>query len=433
MKIAFHTLGCKVNTYETESTWQLFSEQGFERVNATEYADVYVINTCTVTNTGDAKSRKAIRRLIRRNPEAVIAVMGCYSQVDPDAIAAIDGVDIIIGTKHREQLVQKVQQVLRDRKKILDVTDVSRYREFDETHVTNFTDNTRAFLKIQDGCNNFCSYCIIPFARGPVRSRNRDSVLAEARSLIANGYHEIVLTGIHTGGYGQDFEDYLLVDLLRELAELPDLKRLRLSSIEMNEVTDELLDLIAGNSVFARHLHIPLQSGSDDILRAMRRKYDTRMFQDRIQAIRERIPGIAITTDVIVGFPGETDEQFEEMVNFIKAMAFSELHVFPYSKRSGTKAAAMKPQINGVVKSYRVNQLLTLNETLAMNFIATQQTLEVLFETSDDAFTYGHSSTYIYAKVPKDDTLLNRIVTCRIVGGTYQNLLCQIIQKADSM
>jgi len=433
VKIAFHTLGCKVNTYETESTWQLFSEQGFERVNATEYADVYVINTCTVTNTGDAKSRKAIRRLIRRNPEAVIAVMGCYSQVDPDAIAAIDGVDIIIGTKHREQLVQKVQQVLRDRKKILDVTDVSRYREFDETHVTNFTDNTRAFLKIQDGCNNFCSYCIIPFARGPVRSRDRDSVLAEATSLIANGYHEIVLTGIHTGGYGQDFENYSLVDLLRELAELPDLKRLRLSSIEMNEVTDELLDLIAGNSVFAQHLHIPLQSGSDDILRAMRRKYDTRMFQDRIQAIRERIPGIAITTDVIVGFPGETDEQFEEMVNFIKAMAFSELHVFPYSKRSGTKAAAMKPQINGVVKSYRVNQLLALNETLAMNFIATQQTLEVLFETSDDAFTYGHSSTYIYAKVPKDDTLLNRIVTCRIVGGTYQNLLCQIIQKADSM
>lgn len=433
MKIAFYTLGCKVNTYETESTWQRFADHGFERVKPSEFADVYVINTCTVTNSGDAKSRKAIRRLIRRNPDAVIAVMGCYSQVDPDAVAAIDGVDIIIGTKHRDQLVQNVQQVLRDRQKILDVTDVSRYRQFDETHVTNFTENTRAFLKIQDGCNNFCSYCIIPFARGPVRSRDRDSVLAEAAALIANGYHEIVLTGIHTGGYGQDFDDYSLSDLLRELVELPGLKRVRLSSIELNEVTDELLDLMAANPIVARHLHIPLQSGSDEILQAMRRKYDKQAYRDRLASIRAHIPGIAITTDVIVGFPGETDEHFEEMVDFIKELAFSELHVFPYSKRSGTKAAAMKPQINGIVKSYRVNQLLALNEELAMTFIRAQDTLDVLFETSDDKFTYGHSSTYVYAKVPKDESLHNRIVTCRIVGGTYQNLLCEAKEKADSI
>lgn len=426
MNIAFYTLGCKVNTYETESVWEIFKEAGYDRVHHDEFADVYVINTCTVTNSGDSKSRKTIRKLIKQNPEAIIAVMGCYAQVDPQGIEAIEGVDIIIGTKHREQLLALVQQYQRERQKIKDVTDVSRYRVFDETHVTNFTENTRAFLKIQDGCNNFCSYCIIPFARGPVRSRPSQSVIEEAQNLIENGYHEIVLTGIHTGGYGQDLDGYTLFDLLNELSSLPGLQRLRISSIEINELSDDILYLIRDNSLFARHLHIPLQSGSDDILTLMRRKYNKEDYLQRVRAIRSIIPNIAITTDVIVGFPGETDEHFNEMMTFIDAVSFSELHVFPYSKRSGTKAAQMKDQINGIVKSYRVNQLMLLNETLANRYIASQSELSVLFESSDEQYTYGHSDTYVYAKVPRDGSLHNRVINCEILHHEYRNTLCKI-------
>jgi len=425
MKIAFHTLGCKVNTYETESVWELFKRGGYTRVKPQEFADVYVINTCTVTNSGDAKSRKAIRRFIRKNPESIIAVMGCYAQVDPDAISDIDGVDIIIGTKHREQLYSLVEQFKRERHLIQDVTDVSRYRVFDETHVTHFTENTRAFLKIQDGCNNFCSYCIIPFARGPVRSRDKESILAEAKSLVAHGHVEIVLTGIHTGGYGQDLVSYSFYDLLVDLTSIKGLQRLRISSIEINELSDEILALIGSNNIFAKHLHIPLQSGSDDILKAMKRKYDKAQVLSRLSDIRRLIPNIAITTDVIVGFPGETDTHFREMKSFIELCQFTELHVFPYSKRSGTKAAALPNHINGVIKTMRVNELLHLNEHLANTYIQKQSELSVLFETSDDEYTYGHSSTYIHVKVDKDRILHGHIQKVDIVNPVYGNTYCK--------
>jgi threonylcarbamoyladenosine tRNA methylthiotransferase MtaB len=428
MKVAFYTLGCKVNTYESESVWEQFKTGGYERVDYKEYADVYVINTCTVTNNGDVKSRKAIRQLIKKNPEAVIAVMGCYSQMSPNEVIEIDGVDIVIGTKHREKLFDLVQEFNKKREQISSVTDVSRYKVFDEVNVTNFTENTRAFLKIQDGCNNFCTYCIIPFARGPVRSRPKESILEEAIHLVENGYHEIVLTGIHTGGYGQDLNNYSLYDLLLELSQINDLKRIRISSIEINELTDEIIDLIAANDIFAKHLHIPLQSGSEAILSSMKRKYNKAQFKAKIEDIRSRVSGIAITTDIIVGFPGETDEMFEEMKLFIEELEFSELHVFPYSKRNGTKAAQMKNQINGVIKSIRVNQLLKLNEELATKFIEKSKANEisVLFETSDDFFTYGHSDTYIYAKVKKDISLHNQIARCVILESKYKDTLCKI-------
>lgn len=426
MKVAFYTLGCKVNTYETESIWELFKEQGFERVNHHDYSDVYIINTCTVTNSGDAKSRKAIRKLIKQNPEAVIAVMGCYSQMSPEEVYEIDGVDIVIGTKHREQILDLVTTNLRERTKIKNVTDVSRYRDFDETHVTNFTENTRAFLKIQDGCNNFCSYCIIPFARGPVRSRDKNSILEEAQNLVENNYHEIVLTGIHTGGYGTDLENYSLYDLLKELSDIKGLMRIRISSIEINELTDDILHLIKNNPKFANHLHIPLQSGSERVLREMRRKYTKQDFSNMISNIRSIIPGIAITTDVIVGFPSETDSEFQEMYEYIEAIEFSELHVFPYSRRSGTTAAKMKDQINGIVKSYRVNQLIQLNEQLARNYIASQNHLSVLYETSDNTYTYGHSSNYIYVKTDRNEQLHNKIVDCDIITAKYRDTLVKI-------
>jgi len=428
MRVAFYTLGCKVNTYETESLAELFLNEGYKKVSHKEYADVYVINTCSVTNSGDSKSRKVIRQLIKRNPEAVIAVMGCYSQLSADEVFSIDGVDIVIGTIHREQLIGLVKGVLNDRQRINNVQDVSRYREFDEVKVTNFTESTRAFLKIQDGCNNFCSYCIIPFARGPVRSRNSKSVIDEAKELVSNGYQEIVLTGIHTGGYGSDLEDYSLFDLLSELSLITDLNRIRISSIEINELTDDILQLIASNQKFAKHLHIPLQSGSDDVLIRMRRKYNKQDFMDKIEHIRSLIPDIAITTDVIVGFPGETDEMFNEMYEFIKKIEFSEMHVFPYSMRSGTKAADMKNQINGIVKSFRVNELINLSGLLASRYIEKFDKLSVIFETSDKDFTYGHSENYVYVKTLRDESLHNTMVDVKLITHTYKNCLCEVVK-----
>lgn len=423
MKVAFSTLGCKVNTYETQSVKALFIGSGFTLVDFHEYSDVYIINTCTVTNSGSSKSRKSIRQAIKRNPEAVVAVMGCYSQISPEEVNAIDGVDIVIGTKHREHILKLVQDVLQERKKMNEVTDVSRYRVFDEVNVTSFGENTRAFLKIQDGCNNFCSYCIIPYARGPVRSRNKESVLEEANQLVKNGYKEIVLTGINTGGYGQDFDNYSFYDLLLDLKDVKGLKRLRISSIEISELIDPIIELIRDNEVFAKHLHIPLQSGSDSVLKVMRRKYNKEDYYNKLESIRKMIPGIAITTDVIVGFPGETDEFFDEMYDFITKCNFSELHVFPYSKRNGTAAALIKPQINGLVKSQRVNKLLQLNDVLATNYINTfkHKVVSVLFESSDDSFTHGHSDTYITIKVKKDESLHNTIKDVLVESVKYKD------------
>jgi threonylcarbamoyladenosine tRNA methylthiotransferase MtaB len=426
MKVAFYTLGCKVNTYESESISELFIQKGFERVHHHEYSDVYIINTCTVTNNGDSKSRKAIRKLIKQNPEAVIAVMGCYSQMSPEEVYDIDGVDIVIGTKHREQIVELVLENIRKREKVLNVTDVSRYREFDETHVTNFTENTRAFLKIQDGCNNFCSYCIIPFARGPVRSRQKESIIQEAKNLVQNNYHEIVLTGIHTGGYGSDLKEYSFYNLLEDLSNISGLDRIRISSIEINELTDDILTLISTKSNFAKHLHIPLQSGSERVLQDMRRHYNKEEFRQMVRNIRAIVPQIALTTDVIVGFPGETEEEFLEMVEFIKEMEFSELHVFPYSRRNGTIAAAMPNQIDGTTKSKRVNTLLELNEKYATKYIESLQEINVLFETSDEHYTYGHSSHYIYVKTSKDETLHNQMKQCEITHPLYKDTTVKI-------
>lgn len=429
MKIAFSTLGCKVNTYETESVWEQFKEKGYERVHAHEFADVYVINTCTVTNSGDSKSRKTIRKAIKMNPEAIICVIGCYAQLAPEEVASIDGVDIVMGTKHRERLVELVDEFQEERLKIKEVTDISLYRVFDEVNVTSFTENTRAFLKIQDGCNNYCTYCIIPYARGPLRSRSKESVLLEAASLVENGYQEIVLTGIHTGGYGSDFENYNFFNLLNDLKDIKGLHRIRISSIEINELTDEIISLISTHDVFAKHLHIPLQSGSDLILREMHRKYDKQLFLDKIKHIRSLIPNIAITTDIIVGFPGETEELFYEMEQFITNCEFSELHVFPYSRRNGTKAAVMPNQINGVIKTSRVKRLLGLNERLANNYLSknAHSELSVLFEFSDNEYTYGHSDTYVYVKVKKDKSLHNQIRSVRVENPKYKEVFGTVL------
>ena len=340
--VAFHTLGCKVNHYETEAIWQLFQEQGYERVDYESTSDVYVINTCTVTNTGDKKSRQVIRRAIRKNPDAVICVTGCYAQTSPAEIMAIPGVDIVVGTQDRVKMLEYIERFKEERQPINAVGNIMKNRVYEELDVPAFTDRTRASLKIQEGCNNFCTFCIIPWARGLMRSRDPKEVIRQAQQLVDAGYKEIVLTGIHTGGYGEDMKDYNLAMLLKDLEkEVIGLERLRISSIEASQITDEVIQVMNDSNVIVRHLHIPLQSGSNTVLKRMRRKYTMEFFAERLERLNEALPDLAITSDVIVGFPGETEEEFMETYNFIAKHKFAELHVFPYSKRTGTPAARM--------------------------------------------------------------------------------------------
>ena len=420
--IAFHTLGCKVNTYESNAMLKIFNEAGYQEVDFKEIADVYVINTCTVTNTGDSKSRQMIRKAIRKNPQATVCVVGCYSQIAPEEIEKIEGVGVVLGTQHRKDIVKYVDEYLKTGKPVIKVDNVMNLKKFEDLNIDRFK-NTRAFLKIQDGCNNFCTYCIIPYARGRVRSRDKDSVLNQAKTLVANGYVEIVLTGIHTAGYGEDLDNYSFYDLLVDLVKIDGLKRLRISSIETSQISDEIINLIGSNDIIVDHLHIPLQSGCDATLKRMNRKYTTSQYLEKINKIRNYLPNIAFTTDVIVGFPGESDEEFEETYNFIKEVNYSELHVFPYSPRRNTPAAKMKDQVDDKIKHERVNRLLELSKELNRDFALKQigKTLKVLFEKRDGDYLVGHASDYLKVRVKTTDNLIGEIVEVKI--NNYEGIL----------
>ena len=413
--VAFHTLGCKVNTYESNAMLKIFNEAGYQEVDFKQVADVYVINTCTVTNTGDSKSRQMIRKAIRKNPKATICVVGCYSQIAPEEIEQIEGVGVVLGTQYRSDIVKYVDEHLETGEMVIKVDNVMNLRKFEDLNIDRFK-NTRAFLKIQDGCNNFCTYCIIPYARGRVRSRQKESVLNQAQRLVDNGYVEIVLTGIHTAGYGEDLDDYSFYELLVDLVKIKGLKRLRISSIETSQISDEIIDLIGSNEIIVDHLHVPLQAGSDATLKRMNRKYTTAEYLEKINKIRSYLPNIAFTTDVIVGFPGETDEEFEETYNFIKQVNYSELHVFPYSPRKNTPAAKMKDQVNDQIKHERANRLLQLSKELNHEFALKQigKTLKVLFEKRDGEYLIGHAGDYLKVKVKTADNLIGEIVTIKI-------------------
>jgi threonylcarbamoyladenosine tRNA methylthiotransferase MtaB len=427
--VAFHTLGCKVNSYETEAIWQLFKAHGYERVDfEQDDAEVYVINTCTVTNTGDKKSRQVIRRAIRRNPDAIIAVTGCYAQTSPNEIAQIPGVDIIVGTQGREKLIEYVEQIRRERRPINAVGNIMKAREFEELDVPSFTDRTRASLKIQEGCNNFCTFCIIPWARGLMRSRKPESVIEQAKKLVAGGYKEIVLTGIHTGGYGEDLENYNLATLLVDLHQVDGLKRIRISSIEASQITDEVIDVINHSDRVCRHLHVPLQAGDDEVLKRMRRKYTTAEFYEKMVKVREALPGVALTTDVIVGFPGETEEQFMNGYNFIKKIEFAELHVFPYSMRTGTPAARMPDQIPEEIKHQRVAKLLELNQELTLAYAKkfVGDVLEVIperpfKEDPSSGLLMGYSDNYLNLVFPGNEEMIGKVCKVRLdeAGSEY--------------
>jgi len=430
-KVAFHTLGCKVNYFESEGVWHNFEEAGYDRVDFEQMADVYVINTCSVTNGGDAKSRKFIRRAIRKNPEAVVCVMGCFSQTQLEAVVEIDGVDIVIGTSGRDQLVGLVEKYLASRQPINLVGDIAQERSFESLTVTKFNNRKRGVLKIQDGCNNFCSFCIIPWARGRVRSEKRSVVLSQARELVANGHVELVLTGIHTGAYGEDFDDYDFADLLDELLQIDGLLRLRISSIEATELTDKVLDVLKSSDKVAKHLHIPIQSGSDAILKAMNRKYDVAEFEANMARIRKALPGISITTDLIVGFPGETDALFDESLETVKRIGFSELHVFPYSARSGTKAATMQNQVPEIKKTLRVGQMIEVNKTLAKEYATKfeNQTLDVIVEGVKDGYATGHASNYLKLKFPVEANFNGSFVKAKVRKAGYPESEGELVWK----
>lgn len=413
--VAFHTLGCKVNTYESNAMLKIFQDAGYQEVDFKEVADVYVINTCTVTNTGDSKSRQMIRKAIRKNPEAVVCAVGCYSQVAPEDIEQIEGIGVVLGTQYRKEIVDLVEEYQKTNQKIVKVDSLKNLRKFEDLNIDRFK-NTRAFLKIQDGCNNFCTYCIIPYARGRVRSRKPESVLKQAELLVSRGYVEIVLTGIHTAGYGEDLENYSFYDLLVDLVKIKGLKRLRISSIETSQITDEIIDLIGSNDIIVDHLHVPLQSGCDATLKRMNRKYTTEQYLEKINKIRSYLPNIAFTTDVIVGFPGETDEEFQATYDFIKKVNYSQLHVFPYSPRKNTPAAKMKDQVNDQVKHQRVERLLELSKQLNYDFAMKQidKTLKVLFEKRLGDYLIGHASDYLQVKVKTNENLIGEIVNIKI-------------------
>ncbi|CAM5221325.1 tRNA (N(6)-L-threonylcarbamoyladenosine(37)-C(2))-methylthiotransferase OS=Ureibacillus acetophenoni OX=614649 GN=SAMN05877842_102254 PE=4 SV=1 [Ureibacillus acetophenoni] len=425
--VAFHTLGCKVNHYETEAIWQLFKEQGYERTDFEHQADVYVINTCTVTNTGDKKSRQVIRRAVRQNPDAVICVTGCYAQTSPAEIMAIPGVDIVVGTQDRQKMLGYIDQYRVERQPINAVRNIMKNRVYEELDVPYFTDRTRASLKIQEGCNNFCTFCIIPWARGLMRSRDPQEVIKQAQQLVDAGYLEIVLTGIHTGGYGQDFKDYNLAQLLRDLeANVKGLKRLRISSIEASQLTDEVIEVLKNSNIVVRHLHIPIQSGSDTVLKRMRRKYTMDFFAERLEKLNDALPDLAITSDVIVGFPGETEEEFMETYNFIAKYKFAELHVFPFSKRTGTPAARMEDQIDEDVKNERVHRLITLNDQLAKEYASRfeGEVLEVIpeerfKETDQENLLVGHTDNYLRVVFEGTEDMIGKLIKVKITKAGY--------------
>ena len=425
--VAFHTLGCKVNHYETEAIWQLFKDAGYDRTDFERRADVYVINTCTVTNTSDRKSRQVIRRAIRSNPDAVVCVTGCYAQTSSAEIMEIPGVDIVVGTQDRTKLLGYIDQFRTERQPINAVGNIMKNRVYEELDLPSFTDRTRASLKIQEGCNNFCTFCIIPWARGLMRSRDPQEVVHQAQQLVDAGYLEIVLTGIHTGGYGEDLKDYNLAQLLRDIeTNVKGLKRLRISSIEASQLTDEVIGVLKESEIVVRHLHIPIQSGSDTVLRRMRRKYTMAFFAERLERLREALPDFALTSDVIVGFPGETEEEFMETYEFIRDHRFAELHVFPYSQRIGTPAARMTDQIDEQVKNERVHRLIGLNDQLAKEYASAYegQVLEMIpeepyKEDPESGLYEGYTDNYLKVVVPADESMVGKIVRVKIKKAGY--------------
>ena len=424
-KAASFALGCKVNQYESEAIAELFQEKGYEIVGIDEEADVYVINTCTVTNFGDKKSRQLIRKVKRQNENAIVCVVGCYAQTAPQELEKVEGVNLVLGTKDRAQIVEMVENYKVENGVESHVSDIMKERLFEPLSIQKLANRTRAYLKIQDGCSQFCSYCIIPYARGPIRSRDPQDVIAEVKRLAENGFKEVVLTGIHVASYGKDRRDTSLIEILRQVHEVEGIDRIRFSSIEPNVVTEEFAQAIADMPKVCDHFHLSLQSGCDKTLKEMNRKYDTEKYRQAAATLRKYLPEVALTTDIIAGFPGETEEDFQASYDFAKEIGFAKIHAFPYSPKKGTPAAARKDQLLNAVKADRSHRLIELSDKMADDFIQAYvgREVEVLFERAIGEGVYeGHTTNYIKVKATSEKDLTNVICTVAVTKAENEEL-----------
>ena len=417
-KVAFYTLGCKVNQYETEAMLELFEKEGYEKAETEDYADVYVINTCTVTHMSDRKSRQYIRRMKKKNPDAIIAVVGCYSQVSPEEILSIDEVNLVMGTNDRKKIVEEVKKIDASRK-VSTVDDIMKVKAFEEIEINKTNGKTRAFMKIQDGCDRYCSYCIIPYARGRVRSRDLESIVKEVENLASNGYKEVVLTGIHVASYGKDIKDsdIKLLDVIKQINDIEGIERIRLSSVEPILFTDEFVEAVSTMDKVCPHYHLSLQSGCDETLKRMKRRYTTEEYKAIVDRLRSAIPNVSITTDVIVGFPGETNEEFDKTYEFLKDIELTHMHVFKYSPRKGTPAATMENQVDPSTKHDRSEKLLQLNEENFNKFgqKMLDKEFNVLFEQKVGDNKYeGLTENYVKVIVESDNDISEQILKVKI-------------------
>ena len=424
MKVGILTLGCKVNMYESEFVINELKSNGYTIGDFNDKCDIYIINTCSVTNTSDIKSRKMIRSAIRKNPDALVIAMGCFIEANKDYME--EGLDIVISNKDKSKIVSIIEDYFKKKEKMRILYNED-FTLFEDMYITNFPGRTRAFVKIQDGCENFCSYCIIPYVRGKCRSKDKTKVIEEIESLISNGYKEIVLTGIHTGNYGVDI-DTNFADLLKDIVKIKNLKRLRISSIEITEITEEVISIIKDNDIIVDHLHIPLQAGSDEVLKLMNRKYDLDYYYRKIESIRKVRPNISITTDVIVGFPGEDDNLFNKTIDVCRKLEFTKIHVFPFSLRSGTKAEDLPNHIENTVKKKRSRELLEVSKELEINYFSKfiDSEVEVLIEEYKDGYSYGHTSNFLYVKI-KDELKHNNFYKVKIDKIDYPYCIGKII------
>lgn len=423
MRFNIYTLGCKVNYYESSVMSDLLKNKGYIEVGIDEKADISIINTCTVTNTADNKSFKTVRHAIKQNMDSIIVVVGCMSQNKKDEVLKIDGVDIVLGNIGKTKIVDYIEEYIKTKNKKLDIHDIME-TTFETMTLNNFS-KTRAFVKIQDGCNNYCSYCIIPYVRGNVRSKDKESIIKEVKNLINDGHKEIVLTGIHTGHYGSDLTNYNFSNLLNDLCKIPGLNRLRISSIEVTELTNEFLETLKNNKILVDHMHIPIQSGSSSVLKRMNRKYDKEYFIEKIKMIRKIRPNISITTDVIVGFPGETNEEFNETIDTINRIKFSKIHVFPYSRRKKTLADLMDNQIDEAIKKSRVKKIMEISKNLEIEYMNNFLNKEINFipEVEKNGYLIGHTGNYIQVKVKLDKSLLGNEVKIILKEISYPSII----------
>ncbi|NLK74155.1 MAG: tRNA (N(6)-L-threonylcarbamoyladenosine(37)-C(2))-methylthiotransferase MtaB [Clostridiales bacterium] len=438
---AFLSLGCKVNSYETEAMRGMFEVAGYEIVDFKDIADVYVVNTCTVTNIADRKSRQMLRQAKKRNPDAIIVAVGCYVQAAEEKLVEDSAIDIIVGNNRKSEIVNLVEGFNNNSPIEEAVADINLERDYEELMVNATAEKTRAFIKIQDGCNRFCSYCIIPYVRGRVRSRNEEDILTEIRGLVERGYQEVVLTGIHISSYGSDrleegeqVETKLpLATLIKKIGEIPGIERIRLGSLEPRIITEEFVQEIVKVRQFCPHFHLSLQSGSDTVLQRMNRKYSAQEYYEKVLLLKEHFINPAFTTDIIVGFPGETEEEFKETLEFVKKIGFSHIHVFKYSKREGTKAAKMADQIPDDIKGSRSNELIDLSELMSREYksIFMGKIEQVLFEeeitVEGRRYQVGHNERYLKIALQSEEDLTNQIKSVKITGLLNNEiLLCEI-------